>query len=321
MPPEAAGTRLDRFVVGWVTEAAAETDEPELPALSRAQIQRLIAAGRVTVDDQPCRASRTLRGGEQVRLELPPPEPLDLVPEPMDLRVLFEDQHLIALDKPAGLVVHPGPGHHSGTLVHGLLAHCRDLSGIGGVSRPGIVHRLDRGTSGVLVVAKSDRAHEGLAAQFAGRTAHKTYVAFVVGEPQPRADTIDTPFGRHPTDRKRFSGRVSSGRRAITHYRVRAARGGLAELEIDLATGRTHQIRVHLAERGHPVAGDAPYGGRKLARVVDAPLHAACAALDHQALHAARLEIAHPVTSRRLVLEAPLPADLAELRRLIAAND
>jgi 23S rRNA pseudouridine1911/1915/1917 synthase len=266
------------------------------------------------VDGEATRRALRLRGGERVLVRVPDPEPLNLIPEPMALEVLFEDEHLIAVAKPAGLVVHPGAGHRTGTLVHGLLAHCRHLSGIGGVERPGIVHRLDRGTSGVMVVAKSDRAHVGLAAAFAAREVDKHYLAFVLGKPSPRLGTIDTCYGRHPSVRTRFTSKLHAGKRAITDYEVVASGDGVTELAVRLLTGRTHQIRVHLADRGHPVVGDARYGGRPFQRNKKTPPRAAAQELDHQALHAHRLRLTHPVTGESLDLEAPLPAELAALR-------
>ncbi len=306
---ESAGERLDRYL------AELDGDDDRLVgSLSRSRIQKLIGAGEVTVDGEVPRRAHRLRGGERVVVRVPEPEPLDLVPEPMELEVLFEDRHLIAVAKPAGLVVHPGAGHRTGTLVHGLLAHCQDLSGIGGVERPGVVHRLDRGTSGVLVVAKTDAAHTGLAGAFARREVDKHYLAFVLGEPSPRVATIDTCYGRHPTVRTRFSSKLRAGKRAITDYEVIASTGGISELAIRLLTGRTHQIRVHFADRGHPVVADPTYGGRQFLRIRDAELRARALGLEHQALHAHRLRLDHPITGATLEHEAPLPPELAALR-------
>jgi 23S rRNA pseudouridine1911/1915/1917 synthase len=308
---EAAGQRLDRYLASL---DAADDDEGLVGSLSRARIQKLISAGDVTVDGTTRRPAHRLRGGESIGVRVPPPEPLDLVPEPMDLDVLYEDVHLIAVAKPAGLVVHPGAGHRAGTLVHGLLAHCNDLSGIGGVERPGIVHRLDRGTSGIVVVAKTDQAHVGLAAAFSQRQVDKQYRAFVLGEPTAPRATIDTCYARHPTQRVKFTSQAPTGKRAVTDYEVVAAHGGISELKIRLHTGRTHQIRVHLSDLGHPVVGDPLYGGRQWRRI-EAWLRPAAQALDHQALHAERVRLAHPVTGKLLELEAALPPPLAALRR------
>jgi 23S rRNA pseudouridine1911/1915/1917 synthase len=307
-------TRLDRFLVECIAKV-----EPGsvLEGLSRARIQKLIEQGQISVEGAPSRPAYKLMPGDRVVVRVPPPEPLDLIPEDLPLDVLYEDSHLIALNKPAGLSVHPGAGRRTGTLVHALLAHCKDLSGIGGRERPGIVHRLDKDTSGVVVVAKHDRAHIGLTEQFAGRRVVKTYLAWVLGTPQPSAATIDTRIGRHPTDRIRFTTRVRHGRRAITHYEVAAARGGVAKLLIDLGTGRTHQIRVHLSDRGHPVVGDPVYGGRQWTRVSDAELLEIVKKLDRQALHAWRLQLTHPVTGQAMAFEAPLGPDLEELAAFV----
>jgi 23S rRNA pseudouridine1911/1915/1917 synthase len=216
--------------------------------------------------------------------------------------VRYEDDHLIVVDKPAGLVVHPSAGHRTGTLVHALLHHCRDLSGIGGVLRPGIVHRLDKGTSGLLVAAKSDPAHRHLAAQFKAHSIEREYLALVRGEPGAESGSIDAPIGRHPSDRKRLSTRGKRGRPAVTHWRVEVRYRGLTLLRVRLETGRTHQVRVHLASAGLPVAGDPVYGGgRKVTRSLG---------LERQALHAARLGFEHPVSGERMSFESPLPADL-----------
>lgn len=306
--------RVDRLLA----DLSGDEGDPLLPPLSRSHIARLIGAGHLTVDGQVTKPSARLRGGERLVLHLPPPRPLVLVPEPMALEVLFEDEHLIAINKAAGMVVHPGAGRDTGTLVHGLLAHCGDLSGIGGVERPGIVHRLDRDTSGVLVVAKSDAAHRGLAAQFAERQVEKRYLAWVRGVPKPPRGHLDTPFGRHPKDRKRFSGRVTSGRRAVTDYKVRAEGGGAARVHVQIHTGRTHQIRVHLTELGHPVLGDALYGGR--GSLPPGPLRDWVAALRRHALHAHRLKLLHPVSGDELELVAPVPPELARIDELMGVS-
>jgi 23S rRNA pseudouridine1911/1915/1917 synthase len=311
---EAAGLRVDRFLTDYLAE-----QEDGALALSRTRVQKLIERELVLVEGQPARAGNRLRGGEWLTVRLPEPEPIALIPEPMALTVIFEDRDVIAIAKPADLVVHPGAGRDTGTLVHGLLAHCRDLSGIGGALRPGIVHRLDRGTSGVIIAAKNDRAHEGLSRQFAERRVVKRYVAFVIGVPRPARDTIDTLYGRHPSDRKRFSSRVREGRRAITTYEVTRAAFGVARLAVLLGTGRTHQIRVHLADRGHPIAGDPLYGVAVLPRLVAPPVRAPVNALTRQALHAATLELAHPVSGAPLVLTAPLPPDLEAIDRALAS--
>lgn len=279
----------------------------ELAAVPRAQARRWIEAGRVRVAGAPARASHRLQEGAV--LEADPPEPVapSLEPEAIPLVILHEDADLIVIDKPAGLVVHPAPGHPRGTLVNALLHHCRDLAGIGGVLRPGIVHRLDQGTSGVLVAAKHDAAHVALAAQFREHTVERVYVALVRGVPGAAGGRVDRPVGRHPQDRKRMSVRTDAGREAVTEWRVarRFAASGVSLLEVRPATGRTHQIRVHLASQGCPIAGDEKYGdferNRQLQRC----------GLKRMYLHAWRLQFTHPASGERTTLMAPLPPDLA----------
>lgn len=303
-------------------DADADRDTAPQVALSRARVQQLIAAGMVQVDGEATRSCARLRPGQTVEVRVPEPEPLKLTPVPMALRVLHEDAHLLVLDKPAGLVVHPGAGQHGPTLVHGLLAHCQDLSGIGGVLRPGIVHRLDAGTTGVMVVAKNDHAHQALSAQFAARTVRKRYLALVHGQPRDergnpaRQGRLETPFGRHPTHRQRMTGRLPQSpncRMAVTHWRVLGADSATSLLEVALETGRTHQIRVHMAEMGCPVVGDAMYGGGR-----PVPEHLA-QTLGHQALHAALLAFAHPVTGVAHVFEAPVPPSWAAAAKTLIA--
>ena len=239
-----------------------------------------------------------------------PAAPVAARPEAMDLVVLFEDEHLIVIDKPAGLVVHPAPGHAGGTLVNGLLAHCDDLSGIGGELRPGIVHRLDKDTSGVMVVTKSDVAHQALAEDFAAKNLVREYVAVVAPAPKADRGTIDTLYGRHPVDRKKFSSKVARGKRAVTHYAVEERlASGAALVRLRLETGRTHQIRVHMADHGWPLLGDPVYGRTPK----DPLLRGAAEALGRQALHAARLEITHPVRGEALRFATEAPADMQAL--------
>lgn len=278
----------------------------ERSGASRSQVKRWIELGRVHVSGRAVRASRVLALGEMIEAWPALPVELSLVAEAIPLVILFEDSDLVVVDKPAGLVVHPAPGHPSGTLVNALLHHCRgELAGIGGVLRPGIVHRLDRGTSGVLVVAKTDLAHRGLAEQFALHSIERVYCTFVRGQPKQSSGRIDRPIGRHPSDRQRMSVRTRSGRPAATRWRVvgRDRANGIAELEIRPETGRTHQIRVHLASAGLPIVGDAVYGR---ARGDDARL-------GRPALHAAQLGFLHPRTGAPQSFEAPLPPDLLEL--------
>ena len=247
-------------------------------------------------------------------MTIPAPKPAGALPEDIPLRIVHEDPFLLVVDKPAGMVVHPAAGHSGGTLVNALLHHCRDLSGIGGVLRPGIVHRLDKETSGLLVVAKSDEAHRGLAGQFKRREVRKTYQAIVYGDPKTDGGRIEAPVGRHPTDRKRMSTQSRRGKGAATVWRVRERFGAFSLLEVEIETGRTHQIRVHLADIGHPVVGDRIYGGAGRSRTVADPgVRARIRALDRQALHARRLSFAHPVTGEALQFTAPLPEELASL--------
>ena len=299
-----AGRRLD----AWLAEA--------LPELSRARIQALIAAGAVTVSGAAARASSRVRAGQEVRVDVPAPVAAEPRAEDIPLRIVFEDEHLLVIDKPAGLVVHPGAGTQAGTLVNALLHHVRDLSGIGGVLRPGIVHRLDRGTSGLIVVAKHDEAHRGLAAQFAGRAVVKQYLAVVHGTPRPTRGTIDAPIGRHPVQRKKMSTTAPRGRPARSVYEVEEPLDGASLLRVRIHTGRTHQIRVHLASIGHPIVGDETYGGTRTAGSKRATARDAIAGFGRPALHAASLAFSHPVTGAALSLAAPVPEDIA---RLIAA--
>ena len=279
--------------------------------LSRAVVQRLIDDEHVTLNDRVVtKAGAKVRSGDKILVEIPEPEPLEVVAEDIPLTVLFEDEHLIAIDKPAGLVVHPAPGHPSGTLVNALLFHCKDLSGIGGVLRPGIVHRLDKDTSGVMVATKSDRAHEVLGAAFADKSKHsveRTYLAIASPAPTGARGTLRTLHGRHPGDRKRFSSKVASGKPMVTHYEVIERLHDAALVKVQLETGRTHQIRVHASDHGWPLIGDAMYGYRPR----DERLAAVAKQLARQALHASTLGFAHPITGARLRFEAPMPADFA----------
>jgi 23S rRNA pseudouridine1911/1915/1917 synthase len=290
-----------------------------LPAESRARLQSLIAAGGVRLDDRTTKASARLRGGETVEVEVPDPVPARPQAEAIPLTIVFEDDRLLVLDKPAGLVVHPGAGTASGTLVNALLHHVKDLSGIGGVVRPGIVHRLDRGTSGLLVVAKDDEGHRALARQFAGRTVEKEYLALVLGVPAQREGTIDKPIGRHPVERKRMAVR-EGGRSARSTYTVIEALDGAALLRVRIHTGRTHQIRVHLAAIGHPVAGDAVYGGTRTPGSRRAASRAALESLTRPALHAARLAFQHPADGRPLAFSSPPPADIDGVLAVLRAG-
>jgi 23S rRNA pseudouridine1911/1915/1917 synthase len=296
-----AGERLDRWLAGV------------MPDLSRARLQAIITGGGVLVDGRVARPSLRLKTGQAISVRVPAPQPAVPVPEDIPLAVVYEDRHLLVVDKPAGLVVHPGAGRATGTLVNALLHRVRDLSGIGGVVRPGIVHRLDRGTSGLLVVAKDDASHLALSRQFSGRTVEKDYLAVVLGIPRAAEGTIDVPIGRDPVHRRRMSVRAPRGRAARSTYRVVEALDGAALLSVRIATGRTHQIRVHLAALGHPVAGDPTYGGRRPPASRRPEARAALEALTRPALHAARLAFTHPATGEHMSFESPLPPDLQAL--------
>ncbi len=282
VPDDAAGERLDRFLSGL----------PELP--SRAAAERAVAAGDVLVDGRRVAKSHRLEGGEELELSVPEAEPA-LEPEAMELRVAYEDEHLLVVDKPAGLVVHPARGHSSGTLVHGLLTH--DAAG-GDPERPGIVHRLDRDTSGLLVVARSEQAYEGLRALVRRRALERDYLALVRGRPRSRRGRIDAPIGRDRRDPLRHSLDTDSPREAVTHFAVRELLREHALLEVRLETGRTHQIRVHLAAIELPVSGDPLYGVKD------------DLGLTRQFLHAARLAFDHPLTGERVDVDSPLPGEL-----------
>jgi len=290
-----AGQRLDHFLAR------------RLPQLSRSQIQRLIRQGRVQIDGARPKPSLVVWDGLSADVSVPPPEPLDLVPEALPLSILYDDESLVVIDKPAGMVVHPAAGHRHGTMVHALLHHVGGLSGIGGRERPGIVHRLDRGTSGVMIIAKTDAAHRALTQQFHDRQVEKEYLALVWGKVSAGL-AIEKPIGRHPTHRQKMSTRSRRGRPAITRVVDAEPLAGVTLIRVAIATGRTHQIRVHLADASHPVAGDSLYGGvrqRLPARL------AAIGRLERPFLHAARLQFVHPESSRRMTFEAPLPSDLA----------
>jgi len=297
VPPELAGARLDVALARLA------------PDLTRSRVQRLVAEGRVRLAGRPAKAALRLRGGEAVELVLEPEPPAGIVAQDLPLAVLWEDQDLVVLDKAAGMVVHPARGSPHSTVVNALLHRL----GSDSLPRLGLVHRLDKDTSGCLVVARTDAALRALQAQWKGRTVEKAYLALCHGR-LPDAGRLDTPYGRHPRDRTRFTGRLrSASRRALTEWRVRERFGDAATLaEVTLHTGRTHQIRVHLSEAGHPLLGDAVYGGtRREARAPAGRAARAAEAIGRQALHAARLAFDHPRTGKRVVLEAPLPGDLA----------
>jgi 23S rRNA pseudouridine1911/1915/1917 synthase len=301
----ASGERLDKLVAA------------RFPDLSRARVQQLIAAGLVEVGCAAGAASMRPRAGAEVRVRIPEVTAARLHPVRLDLPVLYDDAHILVIDKPAGLAVHPGAGGEEATIVHGLLHQVSDLRGVGGELRPGIVHRLDKDTSGCLVVAKTEPALRALQAAFKAREVEKRYRALVHGAPPDRG-ALDTPYGRHPVHRKRFSSRVREGKRAITRFSVLARSADAALLDVELLTGRTHQIRAHFADQGWPLFGDALYGGtRKEGPQAPEPVRRAAAVLGRQGLHAFRLTFAHPITGVQVECEAPLPADLeAALREL-----
>jgi len=285
--------------------------------VSRTYLQKLIRDGMVTVNDKASKQpSRTLRVGDQVCLSFPDSRPLEtLKSENIPLDILYEDSHLIVLNKRAGMLVHPASGVSSGTLVNALLAHCNDLSGIGGVERPGIVHRLDKDTSGVLVVAKTDVVHRELSVQFEKHTITRQYVAVVCSVPAEVVGTIDAQIARSRRDRRRMTTVNNNGRRAVTHYQVLESYNRFSLVQLTLETGRLHQIRVHLQHIGHPVAGDPIYGGEQRA-LNDAdvlPVKHALIHLKRQALHARTLQFEHPITHKTLMLSAPKPEDMERL--------
>jgi 23S rRNA pseudouridine1911/1915/1917 synthase len=295
VPATAAGVRLDRFLTGAQGVG------------TRSQAKHLIDAGRVRVDGAVRKGGYALRAGSAIEVELPAREPLAVEPEPIPLVVLYEDADLLAIDKPPGMVVHPAPGARRGTLVHALAHRLGALAGVGDPERPGIVHRLDRDTSGVLLVARTVRALEGLARQFRERTVEKRYLAVVRGRLQPDRGVIDRPIGRHPRERKRMSVRARRGRAAVTRWRVLERLPGATVVRLLPETGRTHQLRVHLAAAGHPIVGDPVYGARRRGAEGAGPR------LGRQALHAEEIRFTHPTTQVRLTVRAPLPPDLEQL--------
>ena len=295
-PKQVARLRLDRFLAS------------QLSGHSRARLQRLIRARFVRLNGQAARPRDLVRAGDEIELTEPPLEKIDNQPEHIPLEILFEDDDLIVISKPAGLVVHPGAGHREHTLVNALLHHCPTLSGIGGKERPGIVHRLDKETSGCLVVAKNDQAHQGLAIQFAARSVEKIYLAIVAGKLRKTAGVIEEKIGRHPVDRQRMSVTSSRGRAAKTEYRVVRSSDKMSLVECQLHTGRTHQIRVHLHHLGHPVLGDKVYAP-KLAKEYP-----------RQMLHAWKLGFQHPRTGEWKNFAAPLPNDFTDALRSIGLS-
>jgi len=292
------GERIDR----WLSR--------QLPLLSRSRLQKSIEQGNVQLNGTVCAAKKTtVRRGDRVCLTLLPPQPLDLQPEAIPLDILYEDEFLIILNKSAGLVVHPAPGHPSGTLVNALLFHCDRLAGIGGVQRPGIVHRLDKDTTGAIAIAKTDFAHQHLQAQLKAKTARREYLGVVCGRPASDRGTIDQPIGRHPGDRKKMAvvPIEKGGRKAITHWKRQEPLGNYTLMQFRLETGRTHQIRVHSAYLKHSIVGDPVYSSGNTPGVN----------LTGQALHAYRLCLQHPVSGEQIEAIAPLPDELTKLLRVL----
>jgi 23S rRNA pseudouridine1911/1915/1917 synthase len=296
------GRRLDQFLSGTHLN------------LSRSQAKNLVEKHVIFLNQRPTKPSAHVKAGDIVSGSLPEPEPLSLQPEPLPLTVLYEDPSIIVIDKPSGMVVHPAYGNPSGTLVNALLYHCKDLSGINGVLRPGIVHRLDKDTSGVMVAAKEDEAFHHLTKQFRNRTVEKVYLAIVYGKFGPDEGLIDSAIGRHPSVRKRMSTRTRKGRAAVTRWKKLEEFDGCTLLEIFPQTGRTHQIRVHLSSIGHPVLGDPLYGRKGRPGAIHDPVLKECVKrMNRQALHARRLEFTHPRTEERMRFVAPIPEDMKEV--------
>ena len=289
--PSEAGQRIDRYL------------SEKLPDLTRSYLQKLIGEGFVLQKGKPVKNGTKTLAGEQIEVTVPEAEEPEILPEDIPLDILYEDADVILVNKPKDMVVHPAAGHYSGTLVNALMYHCRDgLSGINGVLRPGIVHRIDKDTTGVLVVCKNDKAHNALAEQLKEHTITRRYRAIVCGNLKEDEGTVDAPLGRHPQDRKKMAIVRQGGRRAVTHYRVLERFGSYTYIECQLETGRTHQIRVHMASQGHPLQGDQVYGRTK------SPFH-----LEGQTLHAMVLGFQHPTTGEYVEFEAPLPAYFEEL--------
>jgi len=291
--PNEASRRIDRYLAN-------------LLPLSRTAVQRLIKEGLVSVNGEVVKANYKIHPEDEIHVEIPGPTPLPLVPEPIPLDILYEDEYLLVLNKPSGMVVHPAPGHDSGTLVNALLHHCKNLEGIGGRERPGIVHRLDKDTSGVLVVAKTDHVHRHLSRQFKLHTVNRVYIALVHGVVKQGSGVIDLPIGRDIKDRKRISPRTMKPKHSITHFKVieRFKDGTLLELKPQ--TGRTHQLRVHLSHIHHPVAGDKTYGGKNYSLLGKVKI-------DRLMLHAARIGFIHPGTERYMEFETPLPEEMKKV--------
>jgi 23S rRNA pseudouridine1911/1915/1917 synthase len=295
---EETGERLDRYLA------------EELEDLSRSRIQQLIEGGNVLINGKVCNSKKVIvKQSDCIILEVPEAQPLELVAENIPLDILYEDDSLIVVNKPAGLVVHPAPGHPNGTLVNALLAHCPNLPGIGGVQRPGIVHRLDKDTTGAIAIAKTEFAHKHLQAQLKAKSARREYLGIVYGAPKTENGTINLPIGRHPVERKKMAvvSTEKSGREAVTHWRILERLGNFTLIQFQLETGRTHQIRVHTTQIGHPIVGDLLYGSGRSVGVN----------LTGQALHAWRLTLQHPVTAEVIEVTATPPTEFTTLLEIL----
>ena len=303
-PDDRPAERLDTFIAEC------------LPDISRSQLKKLIDRGQITLNGVTTKASSKLKGGESIQITLPAPEPIKALAENIPLHILYEDQDLIVVNKPAGMVVHPAAGHFHGTLVNALLYHCTDLAGIGGDLRPGIVHRIDKDTAGVIVVTKNDQSHQHLAAQFKDHSIKRCYLALVHGAPDNHSGTIDQPIGRHPTQRKKMSGKSRNSKRAVTHWKTLKQYNSsrLSLLELHLETGRTHQIRVHFAEINCPLIGDPLYGNSSRTTAIrDMELRKLIHQLPGQALFAQSLGFIHPKSGKYLEFSCEMPETLQNI--------
>jgi len=300
--PGDEGIRMDVWLSGKIGD------------ISRSRVRQLIDSGLVTIDGKAVKPSRTITGGLNIRVIIPEAKPVEILPQDLPLKIIFQDSDLAVIDKPAGLVVHPAHGHEDGTLVNALLHHLGGLSGIGGKLKPGIVHRLDKGTSGLMIVSKNDASHAELQSQFASRIVQKKYLAVVYGSPRKDVGVFDTGYGRNPRDRKKFSSRVVSEKRAITRWRVLERFKGVSLIEAGLVTGRTHQIRVHFADEGMPLVGDIQYGAERRARqIVPTAARELVLKLDRVLLHAEEISFTHPRTGTLLKFKAELPEEMIQI--------
>lgn len=301
VPPDFTGKRADTAISDL------------LPSITRVQIKRLIESSDILIDNLPVKPSKKLLGGEIVTITYSEPEPIDVVPENLDVEIVYEDDDIAVVNKPAGMSVHPGAGIKSGTLVNALLYQCKNLSGIGGKIRPGIVHRLDKDTSGIMVVAKNDRSHNNLVDQFKSRDVKKKYVAIITGIFKEKSGEIALPLGRHRINRVKFSSDSTSTKAALTKWTLVSQFSGASLVNAEPYTGRTHQIRVHFAESGHPILGDKLYG-RKIS---DQLINDLSKKLNRQALHAFSLSFKHPGSNKNLCFEAPIPPDMTEVIKVL----